>query len=330
MNLADLDYKEFEFLIGLLLTREGFRILRTPTEHRPFGPDFETTAPDSTPTFVEVKHFRRSPGMPVSLLDQFLGDIERLRAQHPGARGILAISGTLSGLARQRAVEHADLLVWDAPFLDALMAKHADVLPIVQRVTAARLNLIEQMESLKTGASARTTLLIEELRAIAPGRDAWKAYEDAGVRILAHIFSPALGAPEIQNRTEDGLDIMDAIFPIRSSEPPWSLVRSEYQSRFVVAEFKNYTGKIGQRQVESIAQYLWRKAHRTFGVLVSCKGPDESALLARRRAWVEQDKLIVFIDDDDLIGMLQMGETDDDPFQIIDAQLEEFFRRLSP
>jgi hypothetical protein len=55
---------------------------------------------------------------------------------------------------------------------------------------------------------------------------------------------------------------MDAIFPIRAIEPPWSQVRSEFATRFVVAEFKNYSAPIGQKQIEEIARYLWHKAQR--------------------------------------------------------------------
>jgi len=98
----------------------------------------------------------------------------------------------------------------------------------------------------------------------------------------------------------------------------------------VVAEFKNYKDPIGQKQVESIAQYFWNKAHRMFGLLVSRKGADDSAIALRRRSWVDGDKLIVLLKDEDLIDMAQLWEEEQDPFQIIDAQLEDFFRRLTP
>jgi hypothetical protein len=148
--------------------------------------------------------------------------------------------------------------------------------------------------------------------------------------MLSDIFSPQLGAPDMQSRSEDGLDIMDAVFPIRGTTAPWATVRSEYRSRFVVAEFKNYVEPIGQRQVESLAQYLWHKAFRSFGLLLSRNGHDAPAAVARRRAWVEHDRLILLLQDTDLVDMTQLWEEGEDPFQLLDAQLEEFFRRLSP
>jgi hypothetical protein len=36
------------------------------------------------------------------------------------------------------------------------------------------------------------------------------------------------------------------------------------------------------------------------------------------------------LQDEDLIDMMRLREQGDEPFQLIDAQLEDFFRRLSP
>ena len=63
MDLKDLDYREFELLVGLLLSRLGFRIVRGPANPShpsgsPLTVDFETVSPDNIPTFVEVKHYR--------------------------------------------------------------------------------------------------------------------------------------------------------------------------------------------------------------------------------------------------------------------------------
>lgn len=97
-----------------------------------------------------------------------------------------------------------------------------------------------------------------------------------------------------------------------------------------MAEYKNYTGPIGPKQVESIQQYLWIPAKRQFGLLVSRELPAPQAIVQRRRAWLEQEKMIVFLSATDLIGMLEMREKAEEPFEVIDAQLEEFFRTLSP
>jgi hypothetical protein len=332
MDFDEFDHQTFELLVGMLLVRQSYKVTRTPARDVPFGPDFEAIGPDGTPTFVEVKHFRRSSRLPSSVVDQFLAEVGRIRAQHVNAQAMLVTSGQLSDAGRALAA-NGDIKVWDRQHVLALLASYPDVASSVEAVRTSRGQLRNMLEDLKnpaTAATSRSERVAAELKAIPAGRSHWRDYEAVGTRIMADMFSPHLGAPDLQSRSEDGLDIMDAVFPVRGTMPPWATVRSEYRSRFAVAEFKNYVEPIGQRQVESIAQYLWHKAFRSFGLLVSRNGHDSSAKAARRRAWIEQDRLIVLLRDEDLVDMTQLWEEGQEPFQIIDAQLEEFFRRLSP
>ena len=47
-----------------------------------------------------------------------------------------------------------------------------------------------------------------------------------------------------------------------------------------------------QQQVESLQQYLLPKAKRSFGLICSRTAPSESALKARRRAWMVSENII--------------------------------------
>jgi len=67
---------------------------------------------------------------------------------------------------------------------------------------------------------------------------------------------------------------------------------------------------------------------RSFGVLCSRLAVSEPAHKQRRRAWVESEKLIVMLCDIDLIEMIQLKDSGEEPFEVIDAQLEEFFSVL--
>jgi methyl coenzyme M reductase gamma subunit len=64
--------------------------------------------------------------------------------------------------------------------------------------------------------------------------------------------------------------------------------------------------------------------------LISRTEPGASAVAQRRRKWLEEEKCIVFLSDDDLCEMLQLREASAQPFDIIDGQLEDFFRSLTP
>lgn len=261
---------------------------------------------------------------------QFVGDIDRYRQQKAGARGLLVFSAPTDARTSEILSQSPHVKVWDGRKVMSLLERHIDLEPIFRALIDARDAFQAQVRRLLRQEKSHSQELITKIRALPCGRDHWREFERACTEILTYVLTPDLATPDIQSRSEDGLDIIDAIFPIRSHEPPWSLVRSEYHTRFVVAEFKNYCDPIGQKQVESIAQYLWQPAQRFFGLLVSRHPPSASAIAQRRRKWLEEGKCIVFLDEESLVEMLQLRDSSGSPFDVIDAQLEDFFRTLTP
>lgn len=331
IDLQQLDYSEFEILVGIILKRIGYEILRGPGRPGTRGPDFEVISPDGIPFVVEVKHFKlQDQGIGKSLLSQFAGDIDRYRQQKANIKGLLVLSSPLSQTERDYFTQFSEICVWDRVFVLSQLVKNKDLEAIFQSIINAKEGFYSKVQDLIGNTVSRSKELTGSLRALPCGREHWKDYERLCTEILTYIFSPELGAPDIQSRSDDGLDIIDAIFPIRSFRPPWNLVRTEYRTRFVVSEFKNYCDPIGQTQVESIAQYLWRPAQRFFGLLVSRQAPNPSAIAQRRRKWLEEEKCIVFLNDDNLCEMLQLRESQGQTFDVIDVQLEDFFRTLTP
>ena len=75
---------------------------------------------------------------------------------------------------------------------------------------------------------------------------------------------------------------------------------------------------------------LHAKAMRTVGLLVTRRPASSSALLARRRCWIESDKLILFLSDDDLAEIVLARSRDEDPGELLDAQLDSFLTSLVP
>jgi len=330
IDLRQLDYRQFELLVGLLLQREGYTIVSSSLTHKREtlrGPDFETVAPDGGSVFVEVKHFSR-PVLGSSQIRQFIGDIDRYRALAP-ATGLLVVSTPLSASALEVVDRTQNLSVWDCDAIFRLLSKYPDVEQLFADAIHAKSPLDAAAVGLlsppgpspqPTAARSRAEALGDAIVGIPCGSGAWRDYELACTDALSYIFSPDLAAPEIQSRSDDGLDILDAIYPIRAVDGPWSLIRAEYTTRFAVAEFKNYCDEIGQRQVESIAQYLWAPARRSFGMLVSRKAPSSSAIAQRRREWLDVQKCIVFLSDDNLLEMLQIRESGG----------QDFLRTLTP
>lgn len=318
--------EQFENVVGGLLVREGFQILQAA---RPGvrGPDFEAVSPSGERVYVEVKHFRGP--FPRAVVDRIAEDIERYRLQYPDARGLIVVSGDLLLHSRQAFERHPELKIWTGDDVRNRLASHPDVLLAAQATLAAQ-STLQALAKPYVAPSPESAVYAARLAKIEPGRADWRAFETWCADILTDVFAPDLGPPERQNRTDDDLDIMDAIFPIRTCNPPWSQVRSEFSTRFVVGEFKNLVDPIGQKQVESIVQYLWAAGKRQFGVLVSRTAPSDSALALRRRAWLDQHKMVVFATAQELIEMLEVREGGGDPYDALDAQVEQFLRTLTP
>ena len=83
--------------------------------------------------------------------------------------------------------------------------------------------------------------LMYELDHCPEGKPGAKKYEDICIKILKHLFVPPLGEPSVQSRTESGVDIRDAIFPNRSIEQNWRSIRDDYEAKYILFEFKNYS-----------------------------------------------------------------------------------------
>jgi len=326
-DLHALSYEDFERLVGGLLVASGFQITRQARRGSP-GPDYEAIAPTGETVIVEVKHYR-SP-IPSALVAQFAHDVERYRDKAPDTKGLIVTSGVLSTSAASRITAHPDIEVWSGWEVTERLRRHPEILEAAQSSVGAA-HALAALSMIAVGPTPPASVdYAARLGQIEAGKSDWRRFEVWSADILTDIFKPHLGPADRQTRSEDGLDIMDAIFPIRGDAPPWSQVRSEFTTRFVVAEFKNYVDPVGQKEVESIGQYLWEKAKRQFGVLVSRQDPSESARKQRRRLWLDQNKMVVFLTAGELIAMLEMREAGEEPFTVIDAQLEGFLRTLTP
>src|SRR5262245_20701656 len=76
------------------------------------------------------------------------------------------------------------------------------------------------------------------------GKYVWSKFEQVSLRILTLLFVPPLRRPYPQPRTIDGTERRDAAFPnwVLDTSNIWGLIRSEYGAKFILFEFKNYSG----------------------------------------------------------------------------------------
>lgn len=326
MDYRDLASEFFMILISRLLIEEGYKIEKQ-TKPGETGPDIICIDPDGIKTLVEVKNFRRTR-FPREIFRRFILDLKKYQDLTDAKRLLIVFPNGLhaDSLVETKVIE--DLVIWDKAVLNNLLVKYP-------KIAQEFLYLLTAQKKASLGIPKEETLkkenaLIAKLNNIRPGRTEWRNYEDVCIEILTYAFTPPLSPPTIQSRSEDGLDRRDAIYAIRPGNQIWDALRTECRTRFVVAEFKNIEDEPGQKEVESLQQYLFPKAMRSFGILCSRKKPSSSALQARRRAWVENEKLIVMLSDEGMIDLVNAKDSENDPVEIIDAQMEEFFSVLCP
>jgi hypothetical protein len=172
--------------------------------------------------------------------------------------------------------------------------------------------------------------LMKELDNCPEGMNGWKDYENICIKILSHLFVPPLKEPRIQSRRESGIDIRDAVFPNRSSDENWKFIRDDYDAKYIVVEFKNYSkdgSEIDKQVVLQIADYL-KKTIGRFGIVCSKKLPDKSGLEKRRDIFIEDGKLILFLCNENLKEMLLRKYKKLDPSDVIISLIDDFSLRF--
>ncbi|MDB4224835.1 hypothetical protein N9850_13795, partial [Granulosicoccus sp.] len=114
------------------------------------------------------------------------------------------------------------------------------------------------------------------------------------------------------------------VLPNYCTEGFWEFMRQQYSADYIVVDAKNYTKTIGKKEVLQIANYL--KVHGTglFAIIFSRQGAGKSAKITLREQWVLHRKLIVVLDDKDLLSILSAADSGGSPDTIIRQRIEDF------
>jgi hypothetical protein len=170
-------------------------------------------------------------------------------------------------------------------------------------------------------------LIIETIQACPIGVPGWRAFEDAGITALSHLFVPPLAEPTIQPRSFSGIDRRDAVYPNRNltAETFWGQLHIELKARLVLVEFKNYDiQELSKDEVDQTRNYLTKPFGKL--ALICCRRePSKAALLRRNQVYTQEDKVILFITEETLCEMLRMKERGEDPARLIVELVELFY-----
>lgn len=142
--------------------------------------------------------------------------------------------------------------------------------------------------------------------------------------MLENIFSDDLALWREQQRSNNDLYRFDLLCRIKDGNQKtfWSILERYFNSKYIIFEFKNYTGKITQKEIYTTEKYLYSKALRSVGIIISANGYDENAYWAAKGCLRENGKLILLLDTNDLIHMNKMKINQDDPAEFLLDKLD--------
>jgi hypothetical protein len=171
--------------------------------------------------------------------------------------------------------------------------------------------------------------LVERLKNCQPGQVHWREYEDVCKEILSYCLEPPLLPPEEQSVTADGLHKRDLIFHIPMDNLPgfWHYILTVY-GRAVIVDCKNYSHELKENEIVIASKYLGKKKLTKLGLLVTRAGLSEGGKKGQKERWEQEDKLLICLNDQDLIKMLELKEKEDEPWKVIDKGIVDFLKSL--
>lgn len=162
-----------------------------------------------------------------------------------------------------------------------------------------------------------------------------KKYEELCTEALKQLFENELTLWKEQQRSNDGVFRFDLICKIKSYSEErefqkefWRIAEKYFNTKYIVFEFKNYKKQIKQAEIFTTEKYLYGIALRKIAILISVCGADENAKKAIRGSLREQGKLIMSLDNQDMINMLKMKKKNKDVTGYLSGKLDEILVEL--
>lgn len=168
----------------------------------------------------------------------------------------------------------------------------------------------------------------ERLSTIVCGRSEWSSYQKCVADIFEFLFYPTLDTPRFEMSDYDKANRRDIIMENQSEKGFWKNIRDLYKGDYIVIDAKNYSSKIRKQPVIDLAYYLKPYGCGMFGIIVCRKGSEKSAFHATKEQWIASNKLIICLNDQDIIEMLEIKKNNGTPEEIIKRKIADFRMRL--
>ncbi|HHF0815594.1 restriction endonuclease [Pseudomonas sp. QE6] len=340
MNKSVPTWKLFEDLVSRILEANSFHV----TTHNLRGDrGFDLLATYGRENWaIEVKYYRTARAQP-SLIDAAAARVAGNGIMAKAQKGMLVVSCFLPEKLREvlgqkfsiTFIDQIDLRNWCASYpdlleeLDALLESSPSEPPATYLTSnGPTLHSKPLREVSPKFHDTRGTELCQELKGISKGKASWAKYEKVCERILKYLFSNDLHGWHSQKRTDDGLSRYDYICRVRPTTEFWKFVIDHLDSRYVLFEFKNYSGKIKQGQVLTTEKYLLERGLRRMAIIMTRTGAESNAVAMTQGAMREQGKLMLIVNDEKVCEMLHMKERGEDPTDCLFEIADDFLLTL--
>jgi hypothetical protein len=311
---------EIEFmrlLVEILDRNEDFgRVRREPLVDKRLRPDIAVEH-ERTITLIEV---RRTVPQTTRRIDEVIEQLSAyLFAGQRQWRGwevsvVLAIPGVLSE-DNTHKLAAAHIQVWDRTDIIAMasavgMRDEAHTLLGYRLDEPRRRRLVDDLQ--------------HELGLVKCGRQNWWTYQKVIGSILEYLFCPPLRAPILESANSARVNRRDLILPNYASNGFWQFMRSHYRADYIVCDAKNHCAAVGKPHVLQLANYLAPHGTGMFGIISTRNGLDNAASYTCREQWMLHNKMIITLNDDDMIQMLATKKNGDEPESLIRQKIEDF------
>jgi hypothetical protein len=323
---ATLDY-EFESLVVELLEALGFNQVFGDGVANDHGIDIQAMLPTKSATgevtnklwLVQLKHYRSQGRISMDNLAQLTGMLH----VKSGSKALLVTSANLTSAAREYVFKFNEtsggkLEIWDRDILASLLTRFPNL-------QSKYNNIISDFPKSTSAPHIQTDIdLITRLTNCPLGQSGWKEFEDICTAILVDLFVPPLKYPKAQARTLNGLERRDLLFSLRNIEGGWEKIQKEFDAKFLLCEFKNYTDPFTKDEVNQTRIYL-RDTIGKIGIIFSRKGPDSNASKMRNSIYSQERKVILFFDDRHLKELINLKRAGQNPLDLIQDAIDDFY-----
>jgi hypothetical protein len=275
---------------------------------------------------VEVK-YRMTP-IPMRDLVDVAVRMKTLETMGVVASPIIAVVGRITPEARRWSQGLGNFRLWD---LDVLLEKAKPFKELYERIRAlGHLGIGTDAVTLKekTDRSAGEKLIKELEEHQLENRLTPTTYEQLCLRTIVFLFDSYLYGFQDQKYTTDGANRYDFICRIRSGNHFWDSIRSDFRTKVILFECKNYNDLITADQIYSTERYLFSGALRTVCFLISRMGADAGCERAAQAAMRESGKLVVLLSNRYLVEMIRLKAQVEGPEGYLDEKIWEFVATL--